>query len=356
MKYLDFNNYREFKIEDLFEVLKGRNKFSKSDLNENGKIPLYSSTEENNGILGYTNKKPDYKIDNKNIFYVIFGDHTRTMFVAKKDFCVMDNVKVLMPKIYNENAIKFILTVWKSNIPNLGYSRHWSVAKNIKIKLPVDQSGQLDLYYMEDYMNNIENKVKKSLHKFLDLTNNFNKVKIDTNNWVDFQLGKIINKSGKSRGAGIFNILHSVAYHNKDVEEINASDLNYVTRSKFNNGIKFKVIEKEDYVINPSGTISFGAENANFFYQENKYITGNKMYYIDTRHLSKNCAIFLKTILEATFTNNFSYSDAMTPERIYDKTIKLPVNENADPDWDYMDKYISNINDKVKRKLDVLDF
>lgn len=78
------------------------------------------------------------------------------------------------------------------------------------------------------------------------------------------------------------------------------------------------------------------------------------MYYIDTRHLSKNCALFLKTILEATFTNNFSYSDAMIPARIHNEIIKLPIDKNGNPDWDYMEKYISDINDKVKRNLDIL--
>lgn len=184
--------------------------------------------------------------------------------------------------------------------------------------------------------------------------------KIDISNWGDFHLGKILKKNGSSEGIGLFDILNSVPYHNKDVEEVdginNENILNYVTRSKFNNGIKCKVIKKEEYVINPSGTISFGAENANFFYQEYEYITGNKMYYIDTRHLSKNCALFLKTILEATFTNNFSYSDAMIPARIYNEIIKLPIDKNGNPDWDYMEKYISDVNDKVKRNLDILDF
>lgn len=179
--------------------------------------------------------------------------------------------------------------------------------------------------------------------------------KIDFSNWGEFYLGKVINKKGKAEGIGLFDIYNSTAYHGKDVEEINKDNdeigLNYVTRGKFNNGIKYKVFNKKKYRINPAGTISFGAENANFFYQEEQYITGDKMYYLDTRHLSKNCCFFIKTILEETFTNNFSFSDIMTPNRIYDKIIKLPIDSKGQPDWLYMENYILDIRNRVAESI-----
>lgn len=351
MKYLDFNNYREFKIEDLFEVLKGRNKLSKSDLNENGKTPLYSSTEENNGILGYTNKKPDYKIDNKNIFYVIFGDHTRTMFVAKKDFCVMDNVKVLMPKIYNENAIKFILTVWKSNIPNLGYSRHWSVAKNIKIKLPVDQSGQLDLYYMEDYMNNIENKVKKSLHKFLDLTNNFNKVKIDTNNWVDFLVSDVFetNKTGKN-----INVPTGANVNKKDLIK---GTTPRISVTGINNGVLgyFKDLpNNSNYRLHENFiSVSF---LGTVFYQKEKASIEMKVHCLKPiKHvLNKQTGQFLASSIIASL-KNASYTDQISSTLLSTLKIKLPVDTKGEPDWEYMEQYIKHLENKLKNKTSNLN-
>jgi len=163
MKKLYDKNFKNFKVTYFFEVLNTRNKLSKSNITENGEIPLYSSSEENNGIIGYTNKAADYKVGVENPFYIIFGDHTKSMYIANNDFCVTDNVKVLIPKVYNKYAIKFILTIWKKNIPNLGYSRHWSVAKDAVIKIPVNLDGHPDWDYMSNYMINIEQKVKKHL-------------------------------------------------------------------------------------------------------------------------------------------------------------------------------------------------
>lgn len=184
-------------------------------------------------------------------------------------------------------------------------------------------------------------------------------IKIDISEWKDFKLGYLIDdQTGEKTGTGLFAIINSTAYHGKDVEKTdfeNPYGLNYVTRSKFNNGLKYKVLHKDTYTINPSGTISFGAENANFFYQDTPYITGNKMYYIDTSSLSEFACKFLKSILEATFTAKYSFSDGMIPKRIYDENIKLPVDDAGNPDWDYMEKYMKNIEVRVFDKISKLE-
>lgn len=178
--------------------------------------------------------------------------------------------------------------------------------------------------------------------------------KIDTSEWKEFKLGYIM-VGNKKQGHGLFEIVNSVAYHGKDVTETDSDDgINYITRSKFNNGLKAKVVRLDKFKVNPAGTISFGAENADFFYQTEPYITGNKMYYIDTAALSERACRFLKSILEATFTANYSFSDGMIPARIYDECIKLPSTTDGAPDWTYMESYMANLETKVAKSLTLL--
>lgn len=178
--------------------------------------------------------------------------------------------------------------------------------------------------------------------------------KIDTSGWKEFKLGYIM-VGNKKQGHGLFEIVNSVAYHGKDVTETDSDDgINYITRSKFNNGLKARVVCLDKFKVNPAGTISFGAENADFFYQTEPYITGNKMYYIDTAALSERACRFLKSILEATFTANYSFSDGMIPARIYDECIKLPAAPDGTPDWAYMESYMANLETKVAKSLTLL--
>lgn len=175
--------------------------------------------------------------------------------------------------------------------------------------------------------------------------------KIDTSNWGKFKLGYIMNGT-KKMGSGLFEIVASTAYHGKDVVETDAQNgLMYITRSKFNNGLKSRVIDSGNFKINPAGTISFGAENADFFYQTEPYITGNKMYYINTVGLPEYACLFLKSILESTFTANYSFTDGMIPAKIFNESIKLPIDQNGNPDWSYMESYMKNIEASVSDSL-----
>ena len=154
--------WSEFNVSDLFAVQKGTMILSNCNLCDDGKVPVYSSTTDNNGIVGYTNIKPTFIVSDDVPFYLIFGDHTKSMFIAKNDFNIMDNVKVLRPSVYNEYAIRFITTAWSASIPNIGYARHWSLAKKTPILLP-EKNGQPDWQYMEEYMRAIETMVEQKM-------------------------------------------------------------------------------------------------------------------------------------------------------------------------------------------------
>ena len=252
----------------------------------------------------------------------------------------MDNVKVLKPKI-NINILitKYITTVWKSSIPNLGYARHWSVAEKIDILLPTTSKGKPDWEYMESYMKNImqESEIKiKNLEKISNA-----KSKTNLKVWKKFTIGEIFP-----------NIVKPPVLHTKDVTE-NVNGIPYVVRTKFDNGIKYNVEKIPQMQPSPARTISFGAENATFFYQEREYVSGRDIYYIDTRHLTKYACLFVVTCLQ-TITEKYSYNYGMFPELVKKEEIKLPVNKEGEPDWEYMENYMKNIMKNCESKLDNL--
>lgn len=65
----------------------------------------------------------------------------------------------------------------------------------------------------------------------------------------------------------------------------------YITRTSLNNGLE-GAVKNKDYNVNNGNSISLGAENADFFYQPNDYITGNKMYSISHPKMTKNISCF----------------------------------------------------------------
>lgn len=176
---------RGFKVENLFETRKVTHKLSKENLSDDFNFPAYSSDTTNNGIIGYTDS-PEFECHDKNEVYVTFGDHTRTFNIARKSFSVLDNVKVLRPRfVANDEAIMYIASTWGKGIPNLGYSRHWKVAKDCTLLLPIqtDSTGRPiidtnrayhpggyipDWSFMETYIRAIEKVTISDVVKYKD--------------------------------------------------------------------------------------------------------------------------------------------------------------------------------------------
>lgn len=155
----------EFSVSDLFELKKITKMLSKEHLSGEFLHPVYSSESTNNGIVGYTDC-PEFICNSEHPVYITFGDHTRTFNLAKKSFSVLDNVKVLLPKIQSERGLLFIITEWQKQIPNLGYSRHWKVAKICMLRLPT-KNGQLALDFMEKFVAELEARRVAELEAYL---------------------------------------------------------------------------------------------------------------------------------------------------------------------------------------------
>lgn len=344
MSKIDISSWGEFRVGDLFNAERG--KVKNLQTLEIGDVPVIAAARLNQGVAGNYNVPAVF--ENK-ITVSCNGVGCGSTFYHPYKFNTNGDAIVLTElNPMSDMAKQFISCILDSLLTRkYSYKEKCSAdkAKAEIIKLPIDSQGNPDWQYMEDYMRAIEVRVDDSISK-LELAQRAENSKIDISSWGEFKLGKLLDiKTGKIKGDGLFNIINSVAYHGKDIVETDddIKGLNYVTRSKFNNGVKCKVVKNLDYIINPKGTISFGAENANFFYQREEYITGNKMYYLDTSGLSEYTCAFLKSILEATFTANYSFSDGMIPVRIYNEIIKLPIDSNGDPDWQYMENYMEGL-------------
>lgn len=153
--------------------------------------------------------------------------------------------------------------------------------------------------------------------------------KIDTSEWQEFQIGEL------------FQIRKPPVLHNRQVIE-NENGIPYIVRTKFGNGIKCRVQRNNEMSPSPAGVISFGAENATFFYQQEEFVSGRDIYYIDTRKLSAGTCMFLTACLQPV-ARKYSYNYGLFPDLLKSERIKLPVDFHGCPDWAYMDSFMANV-------------
>ena len=132
-----------------------------NDYGSGSKYPIIS--QEDKLISGYYDDESFlFHIDKP---LVVFGDHTRVLKYIDFDFVVgADGVKILSPKD-NLNA-KFLLYFLQwYKIPNLGYSRHYKLLKEIDVPLP-PKSVQLEIVSELDQINELIRLKKEQLKDY----------------------------------------------------------------------------------------------------------------------------------------------------------------------------------------------
>ena len=135
-----------------------------SEYSSGTKYPIIS--QEDKLISGYYDDESYvFHIDSP---VVIFGDHTRVLKYVDFDFVVgADGVKIISPK--RELNAKFLLYYLQwYKIPNLGYSRHYKLLKEIKIPLP-PLSTQLAIVSELGKINELIRLKKEQLKDFDNL-------------------------------------------------------------------------------------------------------------------------------------------------------------------------------------------
>lgn len=163
---------------------------------------------------------------------------------------------------------------------------------------------------------------------------------MDISDWKDIEIGTVFP-----------NIIKPEVYHTRQVQE-DDDGIPYIVRSKFNNGIKYRV-KRPEGAINPKGVISFGAENSNFFYQKEEWVSGRDIYYIDTRGIPEFACYFIITCLRK-LTSYYSYNFGLFPELLKMEHIKLPYNEKNEPDYASMEQYMLKVLNEVSDSISAI--
>ena len=129
---MDRSKWEYKSFEDCIEKSKKTKQLMTSDYQPEGSYPIIS--QEASLISGYTDDA-DY-VNHYDCPVIVFGDHTRVLKYVDFDFAVgADGVKILIPNAtLNAKFLLNYLTWYK--IPNLGYSRHYKLLKDISVPIP----------------------------------------------------------------------------------------------------------------------------------------------------------------------------------------------------------------------------
>ena len=325
MGKIDTSKWEAFPISMLFSVVKGT-RLTKANMRD-GNINFIGASAINNGITAHIAN--DEHIHPENTITITYNGSVGEAFYQDKIFWASDDVNVLYPKFaLNKYIALFIIPVLKQAGEKYAFIDKWKKEDMEKdcILLPVDENQEI--------------AVSASLTKLQSAKRSIKSRNAEFESWKTYRIKDIFP-----------NIVKPVVYHTREVKE-NPAGIPYVVRSKFNNGVKYYV-ERPNSNVNPAKVISFGAENATFFYQQSEWISGRDMYYIDTRGIDEYACLFITSCLQP-IAEKYSYNYGMFPDLLKEDRITLPANENGDPDYAFMKQYMKVVESKVNNTVKLL--
>ncbi len=349
MNKIDCKEWREYNLcgkDGLFECF-GSKTTPKLQLEQNGygEYPYITTQGTDNGVAGYYN------------FYTEFGNVLTidsavlgTCFFQSKNFSASDHIEILKPKFnMTKNIALYLCTIINRNGQVLGYAynlkRSQTALKKEKIKLPskINEKCEYepDWQYMEQYIDSIKQVVEQKFSKIKQIKEDKNI--INTQQWAYFHLYDIFDIDMGSK-------------LDKIKMKMDNPQVDFVGRANKEQGVTAKVNIIENIPPYKAGNLTLalgGAYLGSCFIQRNDFYTSQNVIVLKPKtNMSFRVKQFLSTTIFVESQLHYkAFIDELNPHIKTDFEFKLPIDKDGNPDWQYMDDYILNIEDKVKNTI-----
>ncbi|MBR4153530.1 MAG: N-6 DNA methylase [Selenomonadaceae bacterium] len=340
---LESKRWKEFFIVDLFKIFLPSGD-TQADKCEFGEIPLISAGFNNNGVCKFIKYGDERsKIYDGNIISVdMFGKS----FVHEYKFYSVSHGRInLLEPIEHLNSyqLQFIsVSINKSSQGKFSYNQMCSSKRisMLPIFLPVNDAGELDFDYMEAYISNIEKKIFESYREFISISPPPVKIQpLNQKNWRPFFIKDVAEILS---GRDIYE------------SERQAGDNPYIGASANNNGVchfisnENETLEKNCISVNRNGSVGYA------FYHPYAALYSNDCRKLRPRVSNEFVSIFIAHQITAQ-REKYNYGYKMGTARLNRQKIMLPVNDAGEPDFEYMEAYIRNIEvAAIKKVLEVM--
>ncbi len=322
---MNLNNWKVFNFNEVFSF--GRGQRYKTEDHINGDTAYISSTKENNGIDNFVSP-PDYMTVNKNKITLNNSGSIGYSFYHDYDFVASDHCTVIdILDKYNKKLNVYLFLFLKPIIEQIKYK--YSFGREISntrlnkenIKLPQDKNGNPDWIFMENF---IKEKSKTTIYNNKNIIREYyHKKLLDTSNWKEFKsilfaISIVLNTNGKN------NFIGRIIENNGIQETTDFDDIKYINKG------------------NCLSVIMVG-EATKTFYQEDDFISSQNILILRYNKINKYNAMFISSLIYLN-KNKYSYGRTLTKNYFRNSKIKLPVDSQGNPDWQFMENYIKSIN------------
>ena len=313
-----------------------------------GVLDVVGATSKNNGNVFFANNKYiNYLYDKNTICLIKTGQGSVGDAIYKNNnFIPSNNITIIKKENLNKYTGLFTITLINkcSDRYSYGYIRNDKRILREKNIFPVLENDDVDWQYMEQYIKSIIDKKLNTYKKYAKSILKKLKYKeiksLEDKEWKEFSVEDV---------AEIFS--------GRDIYETEriVGITPYISSTAKNNGIGYFVgntnstLERDCITVNRNGSVGYS------FFHPYETLISNDCRKLRLKESSKYIALFITN--QITFQKEkYNYGYKMGTARLKRQKILLPINNNEEPDYEYMEQYIINMKyKKIKQYLDYLE-
>ena len=337
-----------FKIKDLFTItpVKGKpiRNYSKGD------TPYITTSSLNNGVSffvksnGFLSEKNTISIDpiaGKSFFH----DYR---FIGRGG--AGSAINLLYNKYLNKYNGKFICTAIEKNSKDkasYGIALNGDRLKQQTILIPIEETGEPNWQFMEEYIKQEQKEQAQKIINYYEdkiLKTAFDLVGLENVEWKEYRIGSLFSFERKpSKG---LNHLNS-----------ESNGISYLGATNRNNGV-LDFVERKEELIYKGNAIAFirnGEGSMGYsIYKKEPFIATQDISVGYNENLNQYNAMFITSIADRV-RGKYNFGYKRNQQRLEAEVLQLPADSNGNPHWDYMSKFMQNIEaEKLSKALEYI--
>lgn len=348
MTPLSEKEWREFPIDELFTVGAGK-RLTNADKTD-GNRPFVGATDNTNGVTGFVGNS-NASLD-RNVLGVNYNGAPCNAFYHPYECVFTDDVKRLHLRDYEdgEDILLFLATLIKQQRPKYGYGYKCNEKRMVrqKIMLPVDENGLPDYEYMEQYAaerrQTLLNRYREYAAERIARLELKDIPALDEKEWATFHIGDL------------FTVTRPRPRNKDDYEE---GDIPFIASGALNNGAMKCCTPREWDDLDKGNCITVSPVDGSSFYQPVDFLgrggAGSSILILRAEGLNPYRGLFLARAIQQT-CSKYTYGRMGNTDSVKRDRILLPVTDDGQPDYGYMEQYVKNIMlDKYRQYLVFID-
>lgn len=330
---LSHTHWKAFNFTEVFTEIQRGKRLKKADHSE-GTTPYISATALNNGVDGFVGNESGVR-KFSDCLTVANSGSVGSAFFHQYEFVASDHVTQLKRDGLDKYAYLFMIPLINRLSEKYSFNREINDnrIKREKLILPTTDEGEIDFAFMSSFMKGVEQDILRTTLKFFNDRRIVNNPKMGGVKWKHFLIRDLfpILVSGKSKGLN----------HIKKVE----NGISYLGATNQNNGVLCFVVANKEleqkgnciaFIRNGEGSMGYSV------YKAEDFIATSDMTLGYNEHLNKYIGTFITTVADRIRGKyNFGYKRSAT--RLAKEVLTLPADEDGNPDWEYMESYMRNV-------------